>query len=199
MNKGLLITFSGIDGAGKSTQIGLLSEYLKKNNKKVFVTEKMFGYFLLKPIIRLLRPATGSLPLGPVKRNQDFLLKLWFIPAFIDIWVSYTFRFKPMLDKYDFVIADRFYTDIWANLLYYGYIPDWAFKLLVGLLPRSDIAIMLVVDPILVLKREKEFPPTYYKEQAKIYERLGTQINFHEVDAGQDPKIVFLEVRNLLK
>lgn len=199
MKKGYLISFSGFDGVGKSTQINLLSKYLKSKGKKVYVTETMFGYFLLKPVIKILRPATGSLSLGPVKRNKNFLAKLWFIPAFIDIWISYIFKISPMLNKYDYVIADRFYTDIWANLLYYGYIPDSAFKVFIKLLPRPDIAIMLSVDPKLVLKRESEFPPAYYQEQAIIYQQLSHQINFYQVNAGQDPKIVFLKIKNLLK
>jgi thymidylate kinase len=192
---GVLISLSGIDGAGKSTQVELLLKYFRSNSKKIIATEFMFGYFILNPLIRVLRSVTGSPSGGPVKRNSSNLAKLWFVPAFIDIWLGYFFRTRPLLSKYDFIIADRFYTDIWANLSYYGYQPSWAFELLIKLLPTPDIAFMLSVDPATVRKREDDFPDDYYKEQAKIYKHLAEKVNIHVVDANQDPKAVFNQIK----
>lgn len=195
---GLLISFSGIDGAGKSTQVKLLVEYLRSKGKKVYATEAMFGYFLLKPLVWVLRGTTGTRGQGPVKKNKSILPKFWFILAFIDIWASYIFKVRPMLAKYDFVIADRFYTDIWANLLYYGYLPEWAFEIFVKLLPKADIAFMLQVNPKTVQKREREFPPDYYEEQAKIYKSLATQVNFCIISTNKNSKIVFQIIKDFL-
>jgi len=196
---GILISFSGIDGAGKSTQTRLLSKYLKKRGKKVKVTEEMFEYFLLRPLIGILRTATGSPSNGPVKRNKkNNLAKLWFIPAFLDIWISYIFKTRFVLKKFDFVIADRFYLDIWANLLYYGYLPNWAFTFFVKLLPKADKSLMLSIKPKSVLERENDFPPNYYKEQAKIYKRLTGYVDFCIVDANKEPEKVFEEIRKIL-
>ena len=104
-----------------------------------------------------------------------------------------------MLLRYDFLIADRFYTDMWANLLYYGYLPDWAFKTFIKLLPRPDKAFMLYVDPDTVQKREREFPSDYYKEQAEIYKKLPKYVDFYIIDAGKNPKIVFKAISKLLE
>lgn len=201
MNKktGFLISLSGFDGAGKSTQVALLSKYLRSKGKSVRVTEAMFGYFLLRPLIKVLRGATGSLQGGPVKRNQSLLPKFWFVLAFIDVWVGFIFKIRPMRNKYDFLIADRFYTDIWANLLYYGYLPDWAFSFFVKLLPKPDVAFMLKAKPKIVLTREKEFHPSYYREQEKIYDNLSVEVNFNIVDANQLPKIIFGEMKEGIK
>lgn len=195
---GSLISFSGFDGTGKTTQVKLLSGYLRKGGKRVKTTEEMFGYFLLKPIVGVLRKTTGSPMDGPVKRNKSLLLKLWFIPAFMDIWLMFLFKIKPMLSRYDVVIADRFYTDIWANLLYYGYLPKWAFSTFVKLLPKSDIPIMLSVEPEIVQKREREFPPAYYNKQAKIYGSLEDNINFRKVDAVEDKQKVFSMIKEVV-
>lgn len=192
---GVLVSFSGIDGAGKSTQIELLVKALKERGFKVNACESMFTYFLLKPIIGILRSATSSPSDGPVKRNNSLIPKLWFLFAFADIWAGYILKIRPMVDKYDFVIADRFYTDIWANLLYYGYCPDWAFRFLIKMLPRPDVAFMLQADPKIVQKREQEFPPNYYEEQTKIYKRLCTLVKFNIINANLQPRVVF---KNLL-
>ena len=37
---GRLLVFEGIDGSGKSTQIEMLSNFLKSQNQKVFVTRE---------------------------------------------------------------------------------------------------------------------------------------------------------------
>lgn len=196
---GYLISFSGFDGVGKSTQVRSLAKYLESKGKTVKVTEAMFGYYLLKPLIIHMRRATNSASSGPVKRNTSGLLKLWFILAFIDIWFSYIIKINSWKNKYDFIIADRFYTDIWANLLYYGYIPNWGFSVLVKLLPKSDLAFILQTKPNIVLKREREFPTKYYMEQEKIYQRLSDKIHPMIIDASQSPKKVSLEIIEKIK
>lgn len=197
MQRGLLISLTGFDGAGKSTQARLLGDYFKNKGLRVWATEEMFSYFVLRPLIGSLRTATGSPVLGPVKRNKNPFLKLWLIPAFIDIWLGYIFKILPMLLRYDFVIADRFYTDIWANLAYYGYLPNWAFKVFLKFLPKADKAFILSVNPNIVQEREREFPPDYYEEQATIYKKLPMYVNFYIIDASKGPKTVFAEIKKL--
>ena len=191
---GKLISLSGVDNSGKSTQSRLLLKYWKEKKKKVKATEFAFGYFLLKPFIGFLRKATDSPKTGPVKRNNNPLFKLWFIPAFFDIWIGYFLHLRKLKNKYDLVLCDRFYTDIWVNLLYYGYLPNWAFNTFVKLLPKADIALMLNATPETTLQREREFTETYYEDQIKIYQRLGKQINIYIVDANKSVTHTFKQI-----
>ena len=183
---GQLIAISGIDGVGKSTQIKLLTTALEKQGKTVHTGESMFTYHMFMPLVQLSRKATGLPQKSPVHINTKLLPKLWFILAFIDIWTSYLFIIKPLLNRFDIVIADRFYSDMWANMLYYGYLPVWAFGI-VRLLPKADIALLLLADPKNILTREQEFPDQYYYDQYTIYTRLGKLLNLQLIDANPPP------------
>jgi len=59
MEKGLFITFEGIDGCGKTTQINLLKEYLKKQNKKVILTFEPGGSDIGKNLRQILLHHNG--------------------------------------------------------------------------------------------------------------------------------------------
>lgn len=203
---GRLISLSGIDGSGKSTQVAFIKKYFKEKSKSILVTEEMFGYFTVKPIIKYLRSATNSPSGGPVARNKKVLPKMWCIVAFFDIWIAYIFSIRKKLKKYDYIVADRYYTDIWANLLYYGYLPQWAFAPFIKLLPRPDIALIMKVKPLSVLSREDDFTADYYEDQAKIYSHLNdiflhnpmTKDMTFTIDANKKPKIVFKQIKNIL-
>ena len=117
--KGLLFTFSGTDGSGKSTQIRLISKYYKK--QKIF-TEIIWargGYTnnlqIAKDIFR--RIFKKKIPPPGFSRERDELIKnpiisrIWIYFALLDlfaIWVIYI-RFNLLMGKY--VICDRFIDD----------------------------------------------------------------------------------------
>ena len=51
---GTLISFEGIDGSGKSTQIELVKKYLHKKKKKVLFTREPGGTFEAELIRKLI-------------------------------------------------------------------------------------------------------------------------------------------------
>ncbi len=60
MKKGLLISFEGTDGCGKSTQIRLLAEYLKKKGREVVVSREPGGCRVGEKIRHILLNADNS-------------------------------------------------------------------------------------------------------------------------------------------
>ena len=102
------ISFEGIDGSGKTTQIGLLKEQLLSLGKKVEVLREPGGTFISEKIRKILLDKS-SLALSSeaesllffASRNQ--LLKEKII---------------PMLDKNFFIICDRFND---STIAYQGY------------------------------------------------------------------------------
>ena len=60
MKKGYLISFEGTDGCGKSTQIKLLAEYLKKKGKEVVISREPGGCRIGEKIRKILLNAENS-------------------------------------------------------------------------------------------------------------------------------------------
>ena len=55
IDRGFFITFEGIEGSGKSTQIALLSSFLKKKiTKKIFLTREPGGTKISEKIRKLV-------------------------------------------------------------------------------------------------------------------------------------------------
>jgi dTMP kinase len=97
--KNLFITFEGIEGCGKSTQVKLLTDYLQNQNHKVLLTREPGGpriseqirELLLNPLHKEMLPETELL-LYMASRSQH--TGEWILPA---------------LKNGKFVISDRYY------------------------------------------------------------------------------------------
>ncbi len=103
----MFITFEGIDGSGKTTQIGLLSEYFEKQGKKVIVLREPGGTPFSESIREILLHS---------KENISPLSELFLFNAARANLVENVI--KPALEKSEVVICDRFYDSTTA---YQGY------------------------------------------------------------------------------
>lgn len=94
----MLLTFEGIDGSGKTTQINLLSEYLKSKGYDVLVVREPGGTGFSEQIRNLLLSNKNE-----INSHSELFL---FEAARSDL-VSKVI--KPALSKNTVVICDRFY------------------------------------------------------------------------------------------
>lgn len=94
----MLITFEGIDGCGKSTQIELLKRYFEKKEVQYSVFREPGGTEISESIRRLLLHDTDEM--DPV---TELLL---FSAARSQLLIE---KVRPLLDKGEIVILDRFY------------------------------------------------------------------------------------------
>lgn len=197
MKKGILISLSGVDGSGKSTQGKLLKDYLQKKKKKVLLIQ-VFGYFLLAPLIGFLR-ILGKKERGPIKKNRGLFLKFWFILAYFDFWITYFFKIYPKLYKYDVVIADRFFPDLAVSLAYCGFMPETLLFVFARLLPRGEKMVLFLLPAGISWRRSEEFDLSYHKKQAGLYKRLGKGEMFIKVDASKRKKEIFKKISKIAK
>lgn len=105
--RGLFITFEGIDGCGKTTQLNLLAEYLNKKGQEVVTTKEPGAKGLGEKIREILLNYDGE-----VSSNCESFLFLADRAQHIDTMV------KPALEAGKTVLCDR-HTD--STIAYQGY------------------------------------------------------------------------------
>ncbi|WP_254062125.1 thymidylate kinase [Acidobacterium sp. S8] len=163
------MSFSGIDGAGKSTQIEVLCEYLRDAGLKVRVIPFWDEVARLKGV----RETTGHTlfkgekgvgrPDAPVNRRDKnvqsapMTLVRYFL-YFVDA-VSLRHVVKKSLSSgADFVVFDRYAYDELANLKLGNPISRAYAKFILSFVPKPDVGYFLDADPVQARARKPEYP-----------------------------------------
>jgi len=144
--RGLFITFEGIDGCGKSTQLDLLARALKQKQKDVLITREPGGTEIGEGVRDLL---ISDASVGITPKTELFLI----VGARAEHVASVV---KPALDRGSIVLSDR-YTDSTIAFQGYGRQLDLAFvekmnEFATGGL-RPDITLVFDLDPALARAR----------------------------------------------
>lgn len=108
MKKGLFITFEGIDGCGKSTQIDKAAEYLKEKGIPFILTREPGG----TPLAEKIRDVILSTENGEMKNSCELLLYLSARAQHVEE------KIKPALEKGITVLCDRYQE---ATFAYQGF------------------------------------------------------------------------------
>ena len=138
MEKGLFIVFEGLDGSGKSTQIGLLTRHLEARGCQVWHTAEPTGL----PTGKLLRQALG----GGGNTDPAYLAGL-FLADRVAHNTDPEQGIGQRLDRGISVISDRYY---YSSFAYQGMDTDLGWVMNMNLcspaIRKPDLCIFLDVD-----------------------------------------------------
>ncbi|MBO7451956.1 MAG: dTMP kinase [Clostridiales bacterium] len=108
MEKGLFITFEGIDGCGKSTQFELLKDHVQKEGKDILVVREPGGTVIGEKIREIL-----------LNKKNDSMVPMAELFLFEAARAQITEeKIRPALEAGTIVLCDRFFDSTYA---YQGY------------------------------------------------------------------------------
>ena len=191
--KGKLITFEGPDGAGKTTQVRKISDYLKKSGFKVLVTREPGGTELGEKLREVLLSSKGDSPVPEAEAliyaaSRAQLVKKVIVPA---------------LEKGCMVLCDRFVDSSlayqgWARCLGIQELTDINGWFLKDCWP--DLTIFMDIDPEQSLKRLRGKKDRLEREALIFHKRVREGFlkvkklypnRIKIVDASYSPEKVF--------
>lgn len=179
----LLVSFSGIDGAGKSTQIANLCAFLGSSSLRVDLITFWDDVATLKPVRegaghKIFKGDKGvGSPDAPIERRdknvRSPLMTLVRLGLYLLDAVSLRLRARRALRSgADVVIFDRYIYDELANLNLDNPLMRLYLRSVMTLVPKPDVAFVLDADPVQARARKPEYPLDFLHINRNAYLRL---------------------------
>jgi thymidylate kinase len=163
------VSFSGVDGAGKSSQIQALSAYFRRQGLRV----EVIAFWDRVACLTRLREEAGrrifkgesgvGSPEAPVNR-RDKNVRSWPISCvrlclyLFDALATRRTARNALRSGADFVIFDRYTYDELANLNLRNPVIRAYARAIMKIVPRPDVSYLLDADPVQARARKPEYP-----------------------------------------
>ncbi len=165
--EGKLITFCGLDGCGKTTQIRRLVEWLESNGHKVYLTKQPSDFVRNSEIFRTYMDS-------PTHDAFDYRA-LSLLCASDRVQHSNRVISQKLKEGY-IVISDRYYYSCLANLIARGFKDDmWIYEIAKSI-RKPDVAFFLNITVDEAIRRVRERP-----EEKDRYIDIELQKKLHDL------------------
>lgn len=182
----LLITFSGLDGAGKSTQIENLRERLtlaglKVNQLAFWDDVVVLSRYREGFVHKMYKSEKGiGAPDKPVNR-QDKNVRRWYLTLFRHLlYLLDAVHLRRVVNRAiqqgDVVIMDRYIYDELANLPLENRLTQRFVQWIDRFVPMPDLAYLLDADPEEARARKPEYPVDFMQKCRIAYFRLANML-----------------------
>ena len=184
-NKPLLISFSGVDGSGKSTQIENLRSALHaaglKTTLLAFWDNVVVGVKYREGFVHKIYKSERGIgaPGKPVNR-RDKNVRGWHLTVarhflyLLDAIHLCEVVARAKKSGADVIILDRYIYDELSNLNVNNSLSRSFIKFVHGFVPRPDIAYLLDADPVAAYARKPEYPVDFMKKCRRAYFDLAS-------------------------
>jgi thymidylate kinase len=178
------VSFSGIDGAGKSTQIETLRTWLQEADHTV----RLIAFWDDVARFTRLREQAGhtlfqgdtgvGTPAAPIHRRDKNVRSRLMTVLRLFLYFADAISLRVVLQKAlrsgaDFVICDRYIYDELANLTLANPVARVYARLIAKLVPRPNISYLLDADPIQARARKPEYPLDFLHANRASYLALS--------------------------
>lgn len=193
------ISFSGVDGAGKSTQIDLLQAALRRAGLRCTIVTFWDDVVALKRFRedaghKVFRGDQGvGSPERPLQRRdknvRSPLLDLarmgfYLLDALALRRRVRALRSEPSATRPDVIIFDRYLYDELANLPPTGILRRLYRRFMLSLTPRPDLSLSLDADPGTAFARKPEYPLEFLHLNRRAYLQLAEEAGMTVLPPG---------------
>jgi thymidylate kinase len=195
--KTFLVSFSGMDGAGKSTQIEGLRAFLESHGLRTRLLAFWDDVVVLSRyregfVHKVFKSERGiGAPGKPVNR-RDKNVRGWHVNlARHGLYLLDALNVRRVLARAhnaDVIIMDRYIHDELANLSLGNALTRAFVKLVAALAPRPDVAYVLDADPEAARARKPEYPLDFLMSCRDSYHQLAGMLGMTVIPPSSIPE-----------
>jgi len=183
-----LVSFSGIDGSGKSTQIYALQRHLRTLGFQTVLRtfwDDVVAFAHIREFFthRLFKGDKGvGSPEYPISRRDKNVMSWYATIARLIFYFLDVLRLRLVLARAyrqqpEVIIFDRYIYDELANLPLDRWFVRLYVRTLARLSPRPDVAYLVDADPETALVRKPEYPLEFLRQNRDAYMKLGSLVD----------------------